>query len=273
MEHLDNDHLWRDPVSNVRCFPFPRGVSLSWLCRPDGEWSPRQVYCTVQHCTLYTVHCTADTTLDSIHCILLHWDYTGQCEWLLRYAGAAVRGEQTWISLYWLSTSHFANIKLRIKVKRLPLSTKIHVWVWNILEISLKELDKNIISSSSSCLFYSKFCWCLQCHFAVNIFNSTGWHLLPPTCCVSNSPGHHSTHDAERLVNAAVAGVLRIEMRPCPCDEFSEEVLQLPTRATWWWPADAGGGMHSNVSWSRNYLLCHLRRPLSPSIDLSQLLD
>ena len=109
------------PRSKVRCFPFPRGVSLSWLCRPDGEWSPRQVYCTVQHCTLYTVHCTADTTLDSIHCILLHWDYTGQCEWLLRYAGAAVRGEQTWISLYWLSTSHFANIKLRIKVKRLPL--------------------------------------------------------------------------------------------------------------------------------------------------------
>ena len=127
MEHLDNDHLWRDPVANVRCFPFPRGVSLSWLCRPDGEWSPRQVYCTVQHCTLYTVHCTADTTLDSIQCILLHWDYTGQCEWLLRYAGAAVRGEQTWISLYWLSTSHFANIKLRIKVKRLPLSTKTHV--------------------------------------------------------------------------------------------------------------------------------------------------
>ena len=129
-----------------------------------------------------------------------------------------------------------------------------------------------IIILFDSCLFHSQFCWCHQCHFAVNIFNSTGWHFLPPTCCVSNSPGHHSTQ-AETLVNAAVGGVLRIEMRPCPCDEFSEEVLQLPTRATWWWPADAGGGMHSNVSWSRNYLLCHLRRPLSPSIDLSQLLD
>ena len=269
MEHLDNDHLWRDPVSNVRCFPFPRGVSLSWLCRPDGEWSPRQVYCTVQHCTLYTVHCTADTTLDSIHCILLHWDYTGQCEWLLRYAGAAVRGEQTWISLYWLSTSHFANIKLRIKVKRLPLSTKIHVWVWNILEISLKELDKNIISSSSSLIL---------AYFIHNSVDATNAILQlissiqqADICC--HQVAAYQTHQATILPMQKRWWMRRwlvcCVLRCAPAHVTSSRKRCYSSR-----PAlHDGGGMHSNVSWSRNYLLCHLRRPLSPSIDLSQLLD
>ena len=233
-------------MSNVRCFSFPRGVSLSWLCRPDGEWSPRQVYCTVQHCTLYTVHCTADTTLDSIHCILLHWDYTGQCEWLLRYAGAAVRGEQTWISLYWLSTSHFANIKLRIKVKRLPLSSSsslvLAYFIHNSVDATnaILQLISSIQQADICCHQLAAY----QTHQATILPVQKHWWMWRwLVCCVLRGAPAHVTSSRKRCYSS----------RPAVHDE--------------------GGGMHSNVSWSRNYLLCHLRRPLSPSIDLSQLLD
>ena len=44
---------------------------------------------------------------------------------------------------------------------------------------------------------------------------------------------------------------------------YSSRPMAAPACRCWW----------RNVSWSRKYLLCHLRRPLSPPIDLSQLLD